>query len=235
MSDGLLLFDLDGTLVDSAADVAAAVDSALAGLGRPALGEATVRDYIGDGAARLLHRALTGRHDGVAPAAEFEAAYLGFTAAYAAALFRRSRVYPGATSALEALAALGWTLALVTNKPAAFTLPLLEQADLARHFDLVLAGDSCRARSPIRCRSRTPRPRFGFALARTLLVGDSVTDVAAARAAGYRSSPSATATRAASIPRAAGAACVIDSPPALPAAVGSLTTRGESACDNPRS
>ena len=234
MSDGLLLFDLDGTLVDSAADIAAAVDLALAGLGRPALGEAVVRDYIGDGAARLLHRALTGRHDGVAPAAEFEAAYLGFTAAYASALFRRSRVYPGATSALETLAARGWTLALVTNKPAAFTLPLLEQADLARHFALVLAGDSLARKKPDPLPITHAASTLDIALSRTLMVGDSATDVAAARAAGIPVIAVSYGYAGGLDLAAAGAACVIDSLAALPGAVSTLAARSGSACENRR-
>ncbi len=188
MSGGnrLALFDLDGTLVDSAPDLAHAVDYALSTHGFAPIGEAQLRDYIGGGATRLIHRALTGRPDGNAPSAIFERVYETFDAVYAASVFVRSRVYPTTTETLESLRSNGWKLAVVTNKPARFSEPLLTAADLADRFDLVLSGDSLPAKKPEPAPLLHAMSLLDSSVDRTVMVGDSLLDLGAGRRAGCR-------------------------------------------------
>jgi len=180
----LLLFDLDGTLVDSAPDIADAVDQALEAHGRPGVGEDVVRGYIGNGAERLVHRALTGSRDGDAAAAEFAAVYASFLEIYQANLYVRTRVYPGVGAALRALADDGWTLGVVTNKPTRFTMPLLAAAELDDWFAIVLSGDSLPRKKPDPLPLIHAADAVGADLAQTIMVGDSIADLEAARQAG---------------------------------------------------
>ncbi|MEX2480643.1 MAG: phosphoglycolate phosphatase [Gammaproteobacteria bacterium] len=180
----LLLFDLDGTLVDSAPDIAIAVDAALAAQGRPSIGLEAVRGYIGNGASRLIHRALTGTRDGDAEPAVFDAVYASFLELYQARLFVDSQVYPGVETVLRTMVDAGWTLGVVTNKPERFTRPLLEAAGLAGSFAVVLSGDSLPRKKPDPMPLVHAAAEVGAALAQTVLIGDSVTDIEAARLAG---------------------------------------------------
>lgn len=188
MTDGeggrLALFDLDGTLVDSAPDLADAVDYALTCHRLPARGEAYIRGSIGNGATRLIHRAITGRHDGEAQPGEFAAVYADFLTAYDARLFTRTTVYPGVCPALDALRAHGWQLGCVTNKPARFTVPLLTAAGLADYFAVTVSGDSLPVKKPDPAPLLHAAATLGIATTRTVMIGDSVTDVYAARDAG---------------------------------------------------
>jgi phosphoglycolate phosphatase len=180
----LALFDLDGTLVDSAPDIADAVDYALTACGCPPCGEEVVRTYIGNGAVRLIHRAITGDVDGEAEPALHAAVYDRFADAYARRLFARTTVFPGVMAALRGLAGAGWTLGCVTNKPQRFTGPLLAAAALAPFFAVTLSGDSLPTKKPdaepIRHAARTT----GVPLAGVVMIGDSLTDLNAARNAG---------------------------------------------------
>lgn len=180
----LALFDLDGTLVDSAPDLADAIDHALARHGLPTRGEAFIREVIGNGAARLVHRAITGRHDGEADAATFAAVYADFLTAYDARLFVRTVVYPGVICALDSLHAHGWVLACVTNKPARFTIPLLAAAGLAGYFAVTVSGDSLPTKKPDPAPLLHAAATLGIAPARVVMIGDSLTDLRAAHGAG---------------------------------------------------
>ena len=186
MNAGLALFDLDGTLVDSAPDIADAVDIAMQACGRPALGETVVRGLIGNGAGRLIHRALTGQHEGDADAALHAQAYQFFIDAYQPRVFARTRLFSGVEEVLASLSAAGWALGCVTNKPARFTTPLLSAAGIAHYFGVVLSGDSLPTRKP------APEPilhaaaTLGVALSRVVMVGDSLADLRAAQNAGVR-------------------------------------------------
>lgn len=180
----LLLFDLDGTLVDSAPDIADAVDQALEVHGRPSVGEAAVRDYIGNGAERLVHRVLTGSRDGDAAKAEFAAVYASFLEIYQAGLYVRTRVYPGVVDVLRCLADDDWTLGVVTNKPQRFTLPLLAACGLDDRFAIVLSGDSLPRKKPDPLPLIHAADVVGADLAQTIMVGDSIADLEAARHAG---------------------------------------------------
>jgi len=180
----LVLFDLDGTLVDSARDLACAADDTLAALGQAPIGEPAVRRFVGDGVERLVHRCLTGRLDGEAEPALAARALALFGERYAHHNARHSALYEGARQGLDALRARGTALGCVTNKPARFTEPLLVHMGIRGHFEVVVSGDTTGHRKP------HPEPllhaarALGADPARCLLVGDSDNDVRAARSAG---------------------------------------------------
>ncbi|MFO1349234.1 MAG: phosphoglycolate phosphatase [Gammaproteobacteria bacterium] len=178
-----ILFDLDGTLVDSAPDLAVAVNAMLAALGLPARSEADVRRWVGNGAEVLIRRALSGSMDGAASAGLVAAAQPLFQAAYGDKLCVHSRVYPGVVESLEALTRLRLPLACVTNKPSAFTLPLLRTLGIADYFQCVIGGDEA-PKKPAPDALLIAARRLGVDIGWTLMVGDSANDVRAARNAG---------------------------------------------------
>lgn len=179
-----MLFDLDGTLVDSVPDLTRCVNAALASAQRPAVTQAQVRDWVGNGAARLLHRALTGRRDGQALAAEHAAALAVFNEHYAAEPCRDSRLYPGVAEAVAALRHDGVPLGLVTNKPSRFVAPLLAMLGLGDAFACQVGGDSTARLKPDPLPVRHALGLLGCDARHAVLVGDSHIDMAAGRAAG---------------------------------------------------
>ncbi len=181
----MILIDLDGTLVDSVPDLAFCVDETLRRLGRAPHGEERVRDWVGNGVERLVRRALVGRLEGEPDEAEFQRAYPIFLDLYARNTSRRSRLYPGVREGLDWLAAQGYRLGCVTNKAARFTEPLLQDLGIADYFALRLAGDSLPRKKPDPLPLRHAAQHFGVAPRDALMVGDSVSDVKAARAAGF--------------------------------------------------
>jgi len=175
----LLVFDLDGTLVDSAGDLAAAVNAMLARLaaGTPPLSEAEVRGFIGEGARLLVGRSLaraglTERPEDALPV---------FLDCYRAGLLDRTRPYPGVVEALDALA--GHTLAVLTNKPGELSRALLEGLGLARRFARVYGGDDL-PRKPDPAGLHRIMAETGLGAPSTVMVGDSAVDVLTGRAAG---------------------------------------------------
>ncbi len=181
----MILFDLDGTLVDSAADLAYSIDEMLNHLHLPRQGEENVRRWIGNGVDRLIHRALTTRQDGATEADLFNRAKALFLDFYAKNLDKHSVLYPGVESALQRLRQLGLFMGCVTNKPERFTLPLLEHLGLHRFFDIVVCGDTLPQQKPDPQPLRYACSRLDQAPETALMVGDSENDVAAARAAGF--------------------------------------------------
>ncbi|MEI6412649.1 MAG: phosphoglycolate phosphatase [Pseudomonadota bacterium] len=181
----LILIDLDGTLVDSAPDLAFCVDAMLERLGRPPEGEARVRHWVGNGVERLVRRALTGQLDGEPSETEFQSALPLFEAFYAARPCQDSRLYPGVRSGLEALARMGYRLGCVTSKAARYALPLLEALGIAGFFELIVAGDSLPRQKPDPLPLLHAARHFGVEPPEALMVGDSISDVQAARAAGF--------------------------------------------------
>lgn len=179
-----VLFDLDGTLVDSAPDLALAVDRMLRDLGQESVGEERVREWVGNGARRLVERALTGRLDGRLEADQLEPALEIFFGHYADCLVESTCAYPGVTEALEQLHLRGLPLAVVTNKPARFTMPLLAHLGLRRYFHAVVSGDTLPHRKPDPGPLLLAAEQCGVAPGAALMVGDSDNDVRAARAAG---------------------------------------------------
>lgn len=176
-----VIFDLDGTLVDSAPDLAASVDYALNRIGRRAPSRERIRSYIGSGAERLIHRSLTGDIDGVADEALFKSACLNFFAHYEANVCCRTTPYPHAAETLRALVGKGYALACVTNKPSQFTQPLLKKLGLDIHFSLTLSGDSLAAKKPCPDQLLHVADHYALSPQDCVMVGDTLTDVLAAR------------------------------------------------------
>src|SRR3990172_8524994 len=180
----MVLIDLDGTLIDTVPDLAAAANRMLADLGRPQWPLERIRTWIGNGVPRFVKRALTGEMWAEPDAAAFEPALALFQKRYAADVSGRSRPFPGAVEALERLSAMGVSLACITNKAEAFTLPLLKDLELDKYFHLVLSGDSLPKQKPDPLPLTHACRHFGITPDHGVLVGDSSNDVAAARAAG---------------------------------------------------
>jgi phosphoglycolate phosphatase len=172
-------FDLDGTLVDSSEDLAAAVNHILTSLDREPLTVAQVRRNVGGGGRRMLARSLADA--GVDEDAPLSALYDRMIAYYADHIADATRPYPGVIGALEALAARRTKLAVVTNKGARLTTVLLDALGLTRHFALVIGGDQVSEPKP----SPAPLHQMVGALGggRAAFVGDSAFDIEAARAA----------------------------------------------------
>nr|VFJ91746.1 MAG: phosphoglycolate phosphatase [Candidatus Kentron sp. H]VFJ92963.1 MAG: phosphoglycolate phosphatase [Candidatus Kentron sp. H]VFJ99571.1 MAG: phosphoglycolate phosphatase [Candidatus Kentron sp. H] len=181
----LVVFDLDGTLVDSVPDIAKSADEMLIRVGMAPHGEAKVRQWIGNGIERLVRRALTDSMDGEPDAALFARAYPLFLQCYDEHNGRRSTIYPGALAALEFLDREGIPLACITNKAARFTEPLLARLGLRDRFGLVVSGDTLPRKKPDPMPLLHVADRFGVPPGNALLVGDSLSDVKAARAAGF--------------------------------------------------
>ncbi len=179
-----VLIDLDGTLVDSVPDLAAAANRMLAELGRDPLPESTLRRFVGNGVTRLVERSLAGDFDGRCEPDELERAQPLFMAHYAAHLSDLSRSYPGVPEGLERLAAAGVPLGCVTNKPEGFSRRLLEDLGLLRFFGVVIGGDTLAEKKPHPAPLRHAAAGLGIELSRCVLIGDSASDIKAARAAG---------------------------------------------------
>jgi phosphoglycolate phosphatase len=182
---GLVLIDLDGTLVDSVPDLSYCVDQMMVRLDRPPWGETAVRAWVGNGVERLVCRALTGTLDGEPDADDYARAYPLFTELYAEHNCQRSQIYPGVREGLDWLKAQGYRLGCVTNKAARFTEPLLAHFDLRGSFQLLISGDSLPEKKPSPLPLRHAAEHFGVDPRQALMVGDSISDVKAARAAGF--------------------------------------------------
>jgi phosphoglycolate phosphatase len=182
----MILIDVDGTMVDSVPDLAYCVDELMKALDRPAHGEARVRNWVGNGVERLVRRALVGQLDGEPPEEEFARAYPIFVELYAVNTSVRSRLYPGVREGLDWLKSRGYRLGCVTNKAARFTLPLLTDLGVRDDFELVVSGDTLPVKKPDPAPLLHAARYFGVAAGESLMVGDSVSDVRAARAAGFQ-------------------------------------------------
>jgi len=181
----MILVDVDGTMVDSVPDLAFCVDAMMARLGRPPRGEAEVRNWVGNGVERLVRRALTGTLDGEPDEADYERAYPVFLELYRENTSKRSRLYPGVREGLDYLGTAGYPLGCVTNKAAQFTEPLLEDLGVRGFFDIVISGDTLPQKKPDPMPLLHAAEHFGVSPSDALMVGDSVSDVKAARAAGF--------------------------------------------------
>lgn len=186
LGDGRLikavLIDLDGTLLDTVADLADAANAMLVELGRLTLPQDTIRDFVGKGIPHLVGRCLGYAGESAAPDAS--AALAMFWRHYAAVNGRRARIYPGVLEGLQALRRAGLKTACITNKAAAFTVPLLEATGLAPLIDLTVSGDTLAEKKPHPLPFLYVCERFGVAPAEALVIGDSRNDVVGARAAG---------------------------------------------------
>lgn len=181
-----VLIDLDGTLMDTAPDLAVAANAMRAEFGLPALPVDRIAAFVGKGAEVLVHRALTGELNGRADDAAFERARAAFYRHYHTVNGTHALVFEGVPQALALLRSLGLAIACVTNKPREFTVPLLERLGLAPAFDAVVAGDDVREKKPHPAIVLAACARLNVAPAQALMIGDSVNDALAARAAGMR-------------------------------------------------
>jgi phosphoglycolate phosphatase len=182
----MILIDVDGTLVDSVPDLAWCVDEMMRQLGMPEHGEAKVREWVGNGVERLCRRALIGQLDGEPDEALFDKAYPIFIDLYAENTSKRSCLYPGVVEGLDYLQSAGYKLGCVTNKAAQFTHPLLKDLGIFDRFDIVISGDTLAQKKPDPMPLLHGAAHFGVKPENALMLGDSVSDVKAARAAGFQ-------------------------------------------------
>ena len=184
---GAIAFDLDGTLLDTIHDLAAAINALLGEMGYPPLPKAEIRDLVGKGMPNLVRRALASAF-GTSPAVvdedELAAALTRYQAHYASLLGRETRLYPGVREGLDRLTAMGLPLAVITNKATRFVRPHLDHAGLTGYFRVLVGGDDLPAKKPAPDSLLHVAARLGVAPAQLLMVGDSTNDAQAARAAG---------------------------------------------------
>ena len=175
----LIVFDLDGTLVDSASDIAEAVNRTLADWSLPRVEERVIRGWIGDGARALVTSAF--EHAG--KRIDLDEVMPGFMVHYADCLLLYPTVYPGVVDTLEALRVEGVSVAVCTNKPERFVRPLLDALGLGQYFECIVGGDSLPERKPSAVPLLHVVDHFGLHVSQCLMVGDSATDVETAMAA----------------------------------------------------
>ena len=184
---GAVLFDLDGTLLDTLPDLHAATNAMLGDLGRLTVSMEAIRSYVGRGIGNLVKRVLAGSlaaaDDDAPPPAD---ALACFRKHYARENGRNVLVYPGAMEGLRALKAKGVPLGLITNKAEAFVSPLLQSTGLAEYFDVVVSGDSLPRQKPDAMPLIWACGRLGVSPGDTLFIGDSINDFLAGRAAACR-------------------------------------------------
>ena len=182
----MILIDVDGTLVDSVPDLAYCVDEMMTVLGREPHGEVRVRDWVGNGVERLVRRALVGALQGEPDEADFERAYPVFLDLYVENTSTRSCLYPGVREGLDRLKAANYRLGCVTNKAARFTEPLLKDLGVYDDFSIVISGDTLTKKKPDPAPLLHAAELLGCQPSDAMMIGDSVSDVAAARAAGFQ-------------------------------------------------
>lgn len=182
----LVLFDLDGTLIDTAPDLAHSMDLVMRELHLPTQGLKKVRRFIGHGVRRLVEDIVSTELEGKPAQATLEKALGAFNEHYREQLVQKSSLYPGVLECLQALRSRGVRLACVTNKPKAFTEPLLEHFLIDRYFDLVLSGDSLQKKKPDPFPLVHACQQLAVEIADSIMVGDSSNDILAARNAGIR-------------------------------------------------
>lgn len=175
-----LIFDLDGTLVDSLPDLRAALNAMLRCYGQRELDADEVRQMIGDGSHALVERALAA----TATAADFDVAHRQFRDFYEEAPTLLSRLYPGVRETLAAFREAGALLAVCTNKPQRATMCVLEGFEISGYFEAVLGGDAVPFKKPDPRHLLAASERLGTPASTTVMIGDNENDYAAARAAG---------------------------------------------------
>jgi len=179
------LLDLDGTLLDSIPDLAFAANAMRVELGMSPLREDVVATFVGKGVDNLVRRSLAGSLDAADPtAAEFDVARAAFYRHYHLSNGEKAQIYPGVIDGLKLMREQGLKLAVVTNKPTEFTLPLLQRTGLAGFFDAVVCGDTCERRKPDPDQVVHACDLLGVAPHEAVTIGDSVNDAQAGRSAG---------------------------------------------------
>jgi len=182
----MILIDVDGTLVDSVPDLAWCVDRMMEQLKLLVRGEGKVREWVGNGVERLVRRALVGQLEGEPDEALFQKAYPIFLDLYSENTSKRSSLYPGVKEGMAYLKQAGYKLGCVTNKAAQFTEPLLRDLGIYDDFAIVISGDTLEKKKPDPMPLLHAAKFFGTAPEDALMLGDSMSDVKAARAAGFQ-------------------------------------------------
>lgn len=186
MTKKLLMFDFDGTLIDSVPDLADATNIMLEQLGKPPYPLQTIEKWVGNGARLLVERALSGsvEVDDNLALADVEAAEQLFFAAYGAYDASKTVAYPAVDQGLRQLKEAGFTLALVTNKPIRFVPHILEGLGWTPLFDMVLGGDSLPVKKPDPAQLLHVCKTLNVAPTQALMIGDSINDILAGQNAG---------------------------------------------------
>lgn len=184
-----ILFDLDGTLIDSAPDLAVAVNHMLYTLNRDTFSQDTIRYWVGNGAQVLVKRALSGQSgiDENLDPVLFEKALEIFLTFYAQNLAVTTVTYPNVPSTLKTLKEAGYRLAIVTNKPFDFVAPILKGLNLDGLFELHLGGDSLPQKKPDPAPLLYVYEQLNVTVEQCVMVGDSKNDILAANACGMQS------------------------------------------------
>jgi phosphoglycolate phosphatase len=183
----MVLIDVDGTLVDSVPDLAFCVDEMMQQLAMPVRGEAAVRQWVGNGVQRLVERALTNDLDGYPDAELFAQAMPIFMDLYAENTSKRSRLYDGVLEGLDFLQSCeGLKIGCVTNKAEQFTHPLLKDLGIFDRFEIIVSGDSLPEKKPHPMPLLHAAEKLGVKQEDSVMIGDSKSDVKAARAAGFK-------------------------------------------------
>lgn len=182
----MVLIDVDGTLVDSVPDLTFCVDAMMERLDLPPRGETKVRQWVGNGVERLIKRALLDSLEGEPEESLYQKAEPIFLELYKENTSKRSRLYPGVKEGLSWLKSQGYRLGSVTNKAAQFTHPLLKDLGIIDYFEIIVSGDTLPEKKPHPAPLLHAARFFGIAPEKALMVGDSISDVKAARAAGFQ-------------------------------------------------
>jgi phosphoglycolate phosphatase len=178
-----IVIDLDGTLLHTAPELAESANRMLRDMGRPAVSQQLLMSYIGNGISWLVKRALTGDMHAEPDTALYDEALPIFEKHYTELLLQ-SKPFAGVIEGLDAMQAAGYRLGCITNKVARYTEPLLKGIGLAKYFDLVLSGDTLPEKKPHPLPLLHAAKFFGIPVEQLLLIGDSLNDAVAARAAG---------------------------------------------------
>ena len=181
----LIMIDVDGTLVDSVPDLVFCVDQMMIELGLQLCGEERVRNWVGNGIPKLIERALIDKLDKESISKVYEVAYPIFLKLYSDNSAIRSRLYGGVKEGLDYLKSKGYLLGCVTNKAEQFTNPLLKNMGIYNDFRLIISGDTLDKKKPDPLPLLHGANFFNMQPNECLMLGDSVSDVRAARAAGF--------------------------------------------------
>ena len=181
----LIMIDVDGTLVDSVPDLAYCIDEMMQKLGLQKCGESKVRHWVGNGVPKLVERALTGELEGQLIREVFDIAYPIFLDLYKDNNSQKSYLYDGVREGLDYLISQDYQLGCVTNKSEQFTHPLLKALGIFNDFKIIISGDTLAKRKPDPMPLLYCAEHFNLKPKECLMLGDSVSDVKAARAAGF--------------------------------------------------
>jgi phosphoglycolate phosphatase len=183
MNASIVVFDLDGTLIDTAPDLVDTLNIVFAREGLPPVPYQTARNLIGGGARMMIARGIEAEGRVLAPA-ELDRLFCDFIAHYSAHIADRSQPFPGLNEALDALEADGWRFAVCTNKLERLSTLLLRQLGLAERFEVICGQDTFGVQKPDPEILRRTVAAAGGTLNKAIMIGDSISDILAARAAG---------------------------------------------------